>query len=118
MKKHIAMTSAIFALTILFSCSAFTQSSESKKRKTLRITGKVAVFLAKFTAKAAYETVKFTGEHVVVPAFKNVAVPAAKAAPGLAKNAFKLTSKGIKKSFEAISRRNEDDEEVGKSTDQ
>ena len=68
------------------------------------------MFVAKATAKAAYEMAKFAGKHVVVPAVKNVAVPLAKAAPPLAEKAAKLTAKGVKNAVKALSRDRDEDQ--------
>ena len=81
---------------------AFGQDDASRKRKALRLTGKISLVMAKATAKATYETVKFTGKHIVVPTFKNVVVPAAKATPPIASKAVKLAAKGIKNGLKAV----------------
>ena len=94
MKKHRPAASALVVFLLLFCGSVTAQETESKKKKVLRITGKAAVFLAKTTAKAAFETAKFTGKYIVSPAFKNVAVPLAKAAPSVAKTTVKLAARG------------------------
>jgi hypothetical protein len=102
MRKRVSRSAAIAALLLLFCLPSFAQSSESKTKKTFRAAGKISGFLIKTTAKAAFETAKFAGKHIIVPAVRDVGVPIAKAAPTLAKNAVKLTAKGIKKGFEVL----------------
>ena len=115
MKSNLVKSWAIFALLILYCGIASAQDPESKKRKLVKITGSVSVVVAKATAKAVYESVKFAGKHVVVPAVKNVGVPIAKAAPGIAKAAAKLTAKGIKNGIDALS---DNDNDVDNDTGQ
>ena len=105
----------VAALLLLFCLTSSAQSSESKTKKTVRVVGKISVFLIKTTAKAAFETAKFAGKHIIVPAVRDVGVPIAKAAPTLAKNAVKLTAKGIKKGMEAV--QGDDDDEPDRQDD-
>jgi hypothetical protein len=105
MPRFLALVS-VFLFTA-FAVSA--QVSDSKKKRALKVTEKVAEFTLKTTAKVAVATGKFIGNNVVVPFVKNIAWPAAKAAPPLAAKGIKLTAKGVTKGIKAIEKDHDDE---------
>jgi hypothetical protein len=107
--KNLTRSLNLCAILFVFCTFAYPQQNESETRKALRITGKVTTVLAKATARAAFETAKFAGKHVIVPAVKNVGVPMAKAAPPLMVKAAKLSAKGIRKGVKLMSRDHDED---------
>jgi hypothetical protein len=109
MKTQIKYAAVVFLAVLVLSSTLAARDTESKKKKALRITGRVAVVTAKAAGKATWETLKFTGKHVVVPIFKNAVIPIAKATPSLAKSAAKLTGKGIKKGIDVLRKDEPDD---------
>jgi hypothetical protein len=111
MRNIILRVAVACSITLAINISVHAQANESKKRKALRITGKVSLVVTKAATKAALETVKFTGKHVIVPAFKHVVVPAAKAAPPLTVKAAKLAARGIKHGVKALRNDAEEDED-------
>jgi hypothetical protein len=88
---------------VLTACfAAHAQSSESKKKKALNITEKVAVITLKAAANATFETAKFIGKNVLVPATKEIVIPIASTVPPLAAKGVKLAAKGVRNGVEAV----------------
>ena len=108
MKEITSRLAALVFISVFAAFAANAQSNDSKKKRALKITAKVAEFTFKTTAKAVVETGKFVGEHVIVPFAKDVAWPVAKAAPPLAAKGIKLTAKGVTKGIRAVTKDHED----------
>lgn len=110
MKNLKSRAAVLLFIFVFLGMTVAAQTNDSKKKRTLKITGKVPAFTLKTTVKFAVETGKFVGKNVVVPFAKNVAWPVAKATPPLAAKGIKLTAKGLSKGIKAVT--NDDDGET------
>jgi len=101
--KNLRSRAAVLLFVYVFlSMTGNAQTNDSKKKRTLKLTGKVAAFTFKTTVKVAVETTKFVAKNVVAPFAKDVAWPVAKATPSLAAKGVKLTAKGVTKGVRAV----------------